>query len=426
MIIAKTNKLQELTRQYQQVRNKTLSICQPLEAEDCVVQPVVDVSPPKWHMGHTTWFFEQFLLDPYKKDYRCYHPRYAYVFNSYYEGAGERVNRSYRGNLTRPTVDEIRAYRTFVDEHMMDWLTNGEEKTDRMLYILEMGLQHEQQHQELLLYDIKYILGHNPLFPVYVSQQNLPAPDSQHSVTEKFLEFAGGTHSIGFEGEGFHFDNEEGRHTVYLEPFRILDRLVTAGEYLEFIEAGGYQDYRYWFQEAWHWVQQKQIEAPFYWFNIEGKWHHFTLHGLQPVDPYAPMTHVNLYEADAFAKWKGMRLPTEFEWEAACQQFQAQIPPEANFVDNNWNHPIPRQNQQYQFFGDVWEWTNSAYLAYPYYKAEESTLGEYNGKFMINQMVLRGGSCATSRNHIRPTYRNFFHPHLQWLFSGFRLAESIK
>lgn len=423
MIATTKSHQQTLTEKYRRVRNQTLYICEPLKPEDTVVQPITDVSPPKWHMGHTTWFFETFLLKEFSEAYKVFHPRYPYLFNSYYEGAGERVQRSYRGNMTRPSVDEIKAYRQYVDEHMQDFLQNNE-LTERALYILQIGLQHEQQHQELLIYDIKYILGHNPLFPVYrerVSQNGLSeAPEA------KYIEIPDGMYNIGYEGHEFHFDNEEGRHRVFLEPFSVLNRLVTNAEYLEFIEAGGYEDYRWWFQEAFHWVNTNQISHPLYWFKIEGAWHQFTLHGLQKVNMNEPVTHVSFYEADAFAKWKGKRLLTEFEWEIACNTLSPQIPESANFVESENRHPAIASRANHQFYGDVWEWTNSSYLPYPYYKAEESTLGEYNGKFMINQMVLRGGSCATPVDHIRPTYRNFFHPHLQWLFSGIRLAESIR
>ncbi|TAE47713.1 MAG: ergothioneine biosynthesis protein EgtB [Bacteroidetes bacterium] len=410
-----------LSERVRRVRTATETLIGRLRPEDCVVQPVVDVSPPKWHAGHTTWFFEQFLLKDYVKDYPVFHPRYAYLFNSYYEGAGERVQRAYRGNMTRPGVDEILAYRAHVNEHLAAYLDNGREKSEREQFILELGLQHEQQHQELLQYDIKYILGHNPLFPAYIEGQPVA---SASPVGEVYEGFDAELCSIGFQGPGFHFDNEEGQHRVFLEPFEILNRLITNGEYLEFIEAGGYRNYRYWLDEGWKWVNAQGIGSPMYWFQIEGAWYAYTLHGLHKLDLAAPVTHVSYYEADAFAKWKGKRLPTEFEWEKACKTLSPDIHPNANFAEKGCFGPAAQQNGNPQLYGDVWEWTQSAYLPYPYYTAEDSAIGEYNGKFMVNQMVLRGGSCATPRDHIRPTYRNFFHPHLQWFFNGIRLAAS--
>lgn len=410
-----------LTR-FHTVRSQSERLVAPLAPEDTVVQPVVDVSPPKWHIAHTTWFFEEFVLAPNAASYKRFHPKYAFLFNSYYEGAGERVQRVYRGNMTRPTKDEILQYRGYVNERMKEFLRKGDGVTPEVLSMIELGLNHEQQHQELLVYDIKYILGHNPLFPEY--RLDLPKQEQQPvDLTERWLEMEEGIYDIGHEGDGFHWDNESSRHRVFLESYRIQDRLITHGEFREFVEAGGYQDYRPWLEEGWRWVNTNKIEAPFYWFKVEGEWMHVTLEGLKPIDWDLPMTHVNFYEADAFARWKGKRLPTEFEWEAACQLYSPVIPETANFVEKEFFGPKRREGQDLQFYGDVWEWTSSAYLPYPRYQAPEGTVGEYNGKFMVNQKVLRGGSCATPADHIRLTYRNFFHPHLQWLFNGFRLAE---
>ncbi|MCE7994350.1 MAG: ergothioneine biosynthesis protein EgtB [Roseivirga sp.] len=417
-----TIKRDSLFSKYAEIRSFTEEICEPLQPEDFVVQPVVDVSPPKWHLAHTTWFFENFILKEFMPDYQLFDDDYHFLFNSYYETEGERWIRSERGVLSRPWVKEIMAYRKYVDEHMKQFLSGQCQVTARMEEVLVIGLNHEQQHQELMVYDIKHILGINPLFPVYKTKTNSAA---KPNLEERYLTVEGGLYSIGCEEDCFHFDNEKGVHQVYLHSYRIQDRLVTVGEYLGFIEAGGYQNFNHWLMEGWEWVKNEQVKAPFYWIKEDGIWKHYTLAGLEEVNPDEPVTHINFYEADAFAKWKGKRLPTEFEWEVACKLYEAEIPSEANFLDERNFRPMPRVGQNTQFHGDVWEWTNSAYLPYPYYQKEDGALGEYNGKFMINQMVLRGGSFATSRNHIRATYRNFFHPNLRWHFTGLRLAENI-
>lgn len=417
-----TIKRGSLFSKYAEVRSLTEEICEPLQPEDFVVQPVVDVSPPKWHLAHTTWFFENFVLKDFMPDYQLFDDDYHFLFNSYYETEGERWIRSERGVLSRPWVKEIMAYRKYVDEHMKQFLSGQYEITARIEEILTIGLNHEQQHQELMVYDIKHILGINPLFPVYKSNT---ITSDRPDLKEKYLKVDAGIYTIGCEEDCFHFDNEQGVHQVYLHTYQILDRLITVGEYLEFIEAGGYQNFNYWLMEGWEWVKKEQVKAPFYWIREDGIWKHYTLAGLEKVNPDEPVTHINFYEADAFAKWKGKRLPTEFEWEVACKQFEKKIPTVANFLDERNFRPMPRKGHNTQFYGDVWEWTNSAYLPYPFYEKEDGALGEYNGKFMINQMVLRGGSFATSRNHIRATYRNFFHPNLRWHFTGLRLAENI-
>lgn len=402
------------------IRKQTNAICAPLEKEDFVVQPIVDVSPPKWHLGHTTWFFETFILVEHCKGYQVFDANYNFLFNSYYETVGSRVIRTNRGNLTRPGVEKIMEYRAYVDKHMSTFLNDG--CPDHLKPIVELGLQHEQQHQELLIYDIKYILGKNPLFPAYdsktIAENIIPAAFQWLNVEE-------GVYEIGFNGAGFSFDNEHGRHKTYLNNFAIANRLVTTAEYLEFIDAGGYQDFRFWLSEAWEWVKTNNIEAPEYWHNIGEKWQVYQLNGgLQPLDLNAPVSHISFFEAEAFAKWKGMRLPTEQEWEVACTKFGV-ISEKSNFSDNGIYQPLPARESINQFYGDCWEWTASAYRPYPYYEAPEGAIGEYNGKFMINQMVLRGGSCATPANHIRATYRNFFHPHLRWMFSGIRLVKDL-
>lgn len=380
-----------LKEQYETVRRRSEKICAPLKTEDYVVQPIVDVSPPKWHLGHTTWFFETFILLPNAKGYTVFDPQYNYVFNSYYESVGARVIRTNRGNLSRPAVEDIMRYRKYVDEAMTDFLK--EELSPELQELFILGLNHEEQHQELLYTDIKYILGHNPLFPAYdIHHKDTPVVNNPG---ETWLNIRAGVYDIGFAGDGFCFDNELGRHTVYLSDYKISTALVTNTEYLDFIQAGGYQDFRYWHAEGWDWVKNNQVTTPMYWYNIEGKWMHYTWQGLQPIMPDAAVTHISYYEAAAYAAWKGQRLPTEFEWEVAAPQLA-------------WGHR--------------WEWCESAYLPYPGFAKAPGAIGEYNGKFMISQMVLRGGSEVTSPNHSRITYRNFFHPSLRWQFTGIRLA----
>lgn len=380
-----------LKEQYETVRRRSEKICAPLKTEDYVVQPVVDVSPPKWHLGHTTWFFETFILLPNAKGYTVFDPQYNYVFNSYYESVGARVIRTNRGNLSRPAVEDIMRYRKYVDDAMMDFLEDELSPELQELFIL--GLNHEEQHQELLYTDIKYILGHNPLFPAYdIHHKDVPVVNNPGA---PWLNIRAGVYDIGFAGDGFCFDNELGRHSVYLADYKISTALVTNTEYLDFIQAGGYRDFRYWHAEGWDWVKNNQVTAPMYWYNIDGKWMHYTWQGLQPLMPDAPVTHISYYEAAAYAAWKGQRLPTEFEWEVAAPQL-------------SW--------------GYRWEWCESAYLPYPGFTKAPGAIGEYNGKFMISQMVLRGGSEVTSPNHSRITYRNFFHPSLRWQFTGIRLA----
>ncbi|WP_431127667.1 ergothioneine biosynthesis protein EgtB [Flagellimonas flava] len=374
-----------------ETRKASEAICEPLEIEDYVVQPVVDVSPPKWHLGHTTWFFEEFILKPHTKGYQEFDPDFSFVFNSYYETVGKRVVRSERGNLSRPSVKKVYAYRAYVTEGIKEFF--GHAQTQELNDLLEIGIHHEKQHQELLLTDIKYILGNNPLLPVY-SNTFVDHPVETHE--QDWVSMEEGIYEIGHDSNAFCYDNELGRHKVYLQPYEISNTLVTNREFMAFIEAGAYQRFDLWHAEGWDWVNQQDVKSPLYWHKIDGQWWHYTATGLQKVNEDAPVTHISYFEAFAYAQWKGMRLPTEFEWEAA----QAFFP-----------------------WGKRWEWTESAYLPYPNYQKAEGALGEYNGKFMVNQKVLRGGSVATPSKHTRHTYRNFFHPQLRWQFTGLRLVK---
>jgi ergothioneine biosynthesis protein EgtB len=380
-----------LAERYLNVRKLTEKICEPLQTEDYVVQPVADVSPPKWHIGHTTWFFETFILKPYFMGYREYDPDYNYVFNSYYETVGNRVIRTDRGNLSRPTVMDIKRYREYVDDAMLKFLC--EEPSETVKELLVLGFNHEEQHQELLYTDIKYILGHNPLFPAYSHDYHSP---KVAKTGKPFIQMDAGIYEIGYNGDGFCFDNELNRHKVYLNAYEISFDLVTNAEYIAFIKSGGYNDFRHWHAEGWDWVKNNQIQSPLYWHLIHGEWYNYTYNGLEPVEEKQPVCHISYFEAYAYASWKGMRLPTEFEWEAAAPQL-------------SW--------------GKSWEWTESSYLPYPGFAKAPGAIGEYNGKFMVNQKVLRGASEVTSPGHARITYRNFFQTHLRWQFTGIRLAK---
>jgi hypothetical protein len=404
-----------LSARYCDVRSTTDALTAPLSAEDQTVQSMADVSPTKWHRAHTTWFFETFVLVPHLRGYAVHDPAYDYLFNSYYEAVGDRYPRAQRGMVSRPGVDEIAAYREHVDHHMRELLDGPH--GDAVADLVELGLHHEQQHQELVLMDICHVLRQSPLRPTY-----LPAPQAA-GPTPSFgwHDVAGGVVPIGHDGTGFAFDNEGPSHQVLLEPFRIADRVVTCGEWLEFMTDGGYRRHDLWLSDGWEAVNSQGWEAPLYWEQVDGTWHEFTLHGLRPIDPAAPVAHVSQFEADAFAHWAGSRLPTEFEWEHAVRSicgtgsFDAATGRFATF-------PVDGSGPLADRFGQVWQWTASAYLAYPRFQPAAGAVGEYNGKFMSGQMVLRGSSCLTSVDHARTTYRNFFPASARWVGAGLRLA----
>ncbi len=410
---------ESLSAFYARVRAHTEWLCEPLETEDYIPQPVVDVSPPKWNIAHTTWFFEEMILKQFIPNYQVFDPDFSFLFNSYYNTIGDRTARDHRGALSRPTVQRVFEYRRHVDAAMQDLLaeqrqvntTHGDSPQvlggvaassaggvtidhEALTDLIILGLNHEQQHQELFLTDLKYTFSVNPLFPAY--REGYVPEHTSESGSNGFIEFDEGVYEIGHEGGGFCFDNELSRHKVYLQPFEIALKLVTNFEFLRFVNDRGYDDHRLWHSEGLDWVKHNGIEAPLHWHKIDDEWHQYTLGGMQKLKMDAPVCHVSFYEAAAFAEWKGMRLPTEFEWEAAS----GKIDP-----------------------GLRWEWTNSAYLPYPGFRKAAGAVGEYNGKFMINQMVLRGASVITPEGHSRPTYRNFFHPHLRWQFTGIRLAR---
>jgi ergothioneine biosynthesis protein EgtB len=411
---------EELTARYRETRAQSELLCRPLETEDYGVQSMPDVSPAKWHLAHTSWFFETFLLAPFAPDYRPFHPQFGYLFNSYYETMGRRHPRGERGLCSRPTVSEIYRYRRHVDAGMRDVLqaSSGEDRA-RIVPLLTLGLHHEQQHQELLLTDIKHVFATNPLRPVY--RERRPGPDRPAGPPE-WREYDGGITETGHGGAGFAFDNESPRHRVFLQAYRLASRLVTNGEYLAFMADGGYGRPEVWLSEGWKTVQERRWDAPLYWERVDGAWWNMTLAGARPVAESEPVCHVSYFEADAFARWAGKRLPGEAEWENAASG----CPVTGNLIESGEYHPAraPANGPGLtQLFGDVWEWTASPYVAYPGFRPAGGAVGEYNGKFMCNQWVLRGGSCATPRSHIRPTYRNFFPADARWQFSGIRLAE---
>jgi ergothioneine biosynthesis protein EgtB len=421
--VFRTHPQTDWARRYQTVRGWTERLCETLSPEDGAIQSMADVSPTRWHLAHTTWFFETFALAS-ARDYRPFDDNFSYLFNSYYNSLGRPFPRSQRGLLSRPGWDTIWEYRRFVDERMLDWLSSADRWPPQLREVVEIGLQHEQQHQELMLTDIKHVLFFNPQYPAYRAgtwEKRSTVP------SQSWRAFDEGLYWTGHAGDGFAFDNERPRHRVFLEAFEVGDRLVTCGEYLEFMDDGGYQRPELWLALGWQQMCEARWRAPLYFVEQDRGWKQFTLAGLTDVDPAAPVCHVSYFEADAYARWAGARLPTEAEWEVAS----AQVPLSGNFVDGLFArgaaiHPAGSSDvgcASRQMFGDVWEWTASPYVAYPRYAPADGALGEYNGKFMCNQYVLRGGSCATSQNHIRRTYRNFFPPDARWQFSGIRLAR---
>jgi len=414
----------DFVEQYQRVRRFTEHLCEPLVTEDYVIQSMPDVSPTKWHIAHVTWFWETFLLLPALPGYQSLHPQYAYLFNSYYNTLGQRHCRPLRGLISRPTVKETYAYRRYVDEHVLDLVEQLDEgRLTEFTPIMTLGLHHEQQHQELMLTDIKHVFSCNPLSPAYV-ERALASPSSVPPV--EWVSLPEGVYWIGHEGEGFAFDNEGPRHRQFVQAFQLASRLVTNGEYLAFMEDGGYENPLLWLSEGWATVQAEEWQAPLYWEKHDGRWWTMTLSGLREVDPAEPVCHVSYFEADAYARWADARLPTEAEWEVAARD----VPVEGNFVESALYHPAPlnapsTKGKLAQMYGDVWQWTQSSYAPYPNFTPGPGAVGEYNGKFMCNQYVLRGGSCATSRSHTRATYRNFFPANAQWQFMGMRLAKGV-
>lgn len=383
--------MSELLLLFKKTRLQSMALCEPLEIEDYIAQPVDFASPPKWHLSHSTWFFEEMILKKCLSNYKVFHPHFGFLFNSYYQTLGDRAIRTERGTITRPTVAEVVAYRQYIDQHIENLLLGTDDLHLRELIIL--GINHEQQHQELLITDLKHTFSYNPIHPIYRKGFNLTSQKNEHN---GWLKIEEGIYDIGYNGNEFHFDNEKGHHRVFLHNFEISKALVTNAEYLEFMEAGGYEDFKLWLDEGFTWVSENRVKSPLYWKKLDGKWFSYTLEGLKPIELDHQLAHISFYEAHAFANWKGLRLPTEFEWEVACIQFE---------------------------WGNRWEWTYSAYLPYPNFKIAAGAVGEYNGKFMISQMVLRGASSATPQGHERKTYRNFFHPKHRWQVTGIRLAK---
>jgi TIGR03440 family protein len=414
---------EELPARYQRIRCNTERLCEPLSPEDCTVQSMPDASPAKWHLAHTSWFFETFVLTPHVPGYREFHPQYRALFNSYYHTVGDQYPRPQRGLLTRPALDEVRAYRAHVDHHMLGLMKTGGELDSALAQLIVLGFNHEQQHQELILTDIKHMFFCNPLHPAY--QDRPPLPPCEPSALS-WHHYEEGLRAIGQDEPEFAFDNERPRHKRFVHAFELASRPVTNGEFLAFIEEGGYQRPELWLSDGWDAVRKYDWRAPLYWERYDDTWIVMTLSGQQSLCEADPVCHVSYYEAEAMARWAGARLPAEAEWEYAASE----APLAGNFVESGPLQPRPARGQisasaPVQLFGDVWEWTQNPYTPYPGYQPPSGALGEYNGKFMCNQIVLRGGSCATPRSHIRRTYRNFFYPEARWQFSGIRLARDV-
>jgi ergothioneine biosynthesis protein EgtB len=415
-------------QRFQSIRSATEVLARPLSAEDCQLQSMPDASPVKWHLAHLTWFFETFILERFEPDFTPHDAQFRVLFNSYYNAVGDKHPRAQRGLVSRPTLAQVLAYRHAVDARIIKLLEK--ENAPSLLQLIEIGLHHEQQHQELILTDIKHALFCNPAMPEYAHGWPLSRVSPQ---AMQWLPYAGGLVECGHSAEGFCFDNETPRHAVFLRPYALSSRLVTHGEWEQFIADGGYTRPELWLSMGWDWVQENNIRAPLYWFStaseLTTQWRTFTLRGAMKVDAHTPICHINYFEADAYARWAGARLPTEAEWEHAAENISPEISLKGNFADDRIFHPLathtPFAGQPQQMFGDVWEWTSSSYAPYPGYEPWAGEVGEYNGKFMCNQYVLRGGSCATPASHIRTSYRNFFPPQAQWQFSGLRLAKDI-
>lgn len=413
----------DLSDRYTNIRSKTEDLCAPLEAEDFTIAPTHEIgSPAKWHLAHTSWFFETFVLSPHFEGYKLFHPRFSYLFNSYYIAVGDRHTRSLRGSVSRPTIGEVFEYRKYVDNNLKEFLAQATNELVQLIEpVITIGLQHEQQHQELMLCDIKHIFWNNPTFPSYRSCANSIEVENA-SLT--WLHFNEDLYSIGHEGSGFSFDNEKPKHRQFVPEFEIGSRLVTNAEYLEFMEDDGYSRGEFWLDLGWDKINDDKWGAPFYWHFEDHKWFEMTLSGMRALDPSQPVSHVSYFEADAYARWAGARLPREADWEVAS----AASPIEGNFSESEIYHPLAcrkdsEEGKLHQAFGDLWEWTQSHYSPYPGYQAPPGALGEYNGKFMCNKFVLRGGSCITPQSHVRLTYRNFFSPETRWPFTGIRLAR---
>ncbi len=409
-----------LETQYNAVRHMSETLCQPLAPDDFGLQAMPDVSPAKWHLAHTTWFFETFLLKPFLAHYRTFHPQFEHLFNSYYEQVGTPFPRARRGLISRPTTEEIFRYRTYVNDAMATLLASTEDALwPEVAARVTLGCHHEEQHQELFLTDIKYNFSINPLKPAY--RADLPTLSAGTDTALTWIEQPGGMQEIGHDGEGFAFDNETPRHRVLLSSYALGSRLITNGEYLAFIEAGGYRHPEHWLADGWRAAREKSWQAPLYWEKADGRWQLFTLAGMHQLSEHEPVCHVSFYEADAYARWAGKRLPSEGEWEAIAIRETVR----GNLRESGYLHPVPvtGKGKPAQLYGDVWEWTRSPYTPYPGYRPAAGALGEYNGKFMVNQLVLRGGSCVTPADHVRTSYRNFFYPADRWQFSGIRLAD---